>query len=60
MCNVYLHRLDRAWDAADGVLVRYADLCRERHKSAYAEGRVMPTGLLEGLPVGQVVVVGAA
>jgi hypothetical protein len=30
-------------------LVRYADLCRGRHKSAYAESRVMPTGLLEGL-----------
>jgi hypothetical protein len=28
--------------------------------SAYAEVRVMPTGLLEGLPGGQVVVVGAA
>jgi RNA-directed DNA polymerase len=25
MCNVYLHRLDRAWDDADGVLVRFAD-----------------------------------
>jgi len=25
MCNVYLHRLDRAWDEADGVLVRFAD-----------------------------------
>jgi RNA-directed DNA polymerase len=24
-------------------LVRYADLCRARHKSAYAEVRVMPT-----------------
>jgi RNA-directed DNA polymerase len=24
-------------------LVRYADLCRARHKSAYAEARVMPT-----------------
>lgn len=23
--------------------VRYADLCRARHKSAYAEARVMPT-----------------
>jgi RNA-directed DNA polymerase len=34
MCNVYLHRLDRAWDDGDGVLVRYADLCRARHKSA--------------------------
>jgi RNA-directed DNA polymerase len=25
MCNVYLHRLDRAWDGGDGVLVRFAD-----------------------------------
>jgi RNA-directed DNA polymerase len=25
MCNVYLHRLDRAWDGHDGVLARYAD-----------------------------------
>jgi RNA-directed DNA polymerase len=25
MCNVYLHRLDRAWDEHDGVLARYAD-----------------------------------
>ncbi|MFC9916582.1 group II intron maturase-specific domain-containing protein [Streptomyces sp. NPDC059862] len=25
MCNVYLHRLDRAWDEHDGGLVRYAD-----------------------------------
>jgi len=24
---------------------RYADLCRARHKSAYAEGRIMPTRL---------------
>jgi hypothetical protein len=38
--------------------VRYADLCRTRHKSAYAEARVMPTGLLEDLCVGQIVVVG--
>jgi RNA-directed DNA polymerase len=41
-------------------LVRYADLCRPRHKSAYAESRVMPTGLREGLPGRQVVVLGAA
>jgi RNA-directed DNA polymerase len=34
-------------------LIRYADLCRPRHKSAYAEARVMPTGLLEGLPGGR-------
>jgi RNA-directed DNA polymerase len=25
MCNVYLHRLDRAWDEHDGALVRFAD-----------------------------------
>jgi RNA-directed DNA polymerase len=25
MCNVYLHRLDRAWDEHDGRLVRFAD-----------------------------------
>ena len=35
--------------------IRYADLCRGRHKSAYAEVRVMPTGLLEGLPGGRAV-----
>ena len=35
--------------------LRYADLCRGRHKSAYAEVRVMPTGLLEGLPGGRAV-----
>jgi RNA-directed DNA polymerase len=43
LCNVYLHRLDRAWQARhQGRLVRYADLCRYRHKSAYAEFRIMP------------------
>ena len=31
-CNVYLHRLDRAWDERDGVLCRYAD------------SGIMPTG----------------
>jgi RNA-directed DNA polymerase len=25
MCNLYLHRLDRAWDDGDGVLVGFAD-----------------------------------
>jgi len=32
---------------------RYADLCRRRHKSAYADLWVMPMGLLESLPEGQ-------
>jgi RNA-directed DNA polymerase len=27
-------------------LVRYADLCRPRHKSAYAEARIMPTEMM--------------
>jgi RNA-directed DNA polymerase len=45
MCNVYLHRLDRAWDERDGALSRYADLCRARHKSAYADSGIMPTGV---------------
>jgi RNA-directed DNA polymerase len=26
-------------------IVRYADLCRARHKSAYADCRIMPTGM---------------
>jgi len=43
LCNVYLHRLDRQWQACGhGALIRYADLCRYRHKSAYAEFRIMP------------------
>jgi len=29
--------------------IRYADLCRGRHKSAYAEPRVMPTLATESL-----------
>jgi hypothetical protein len=41
-------------------LIRYADLCRTRHKSAYAEARVMPTGLLDGPPGGRGVVLSAA
>ncbi|MFC9769785.1 hypothetical protein [Rhodococcus jostii] len=34
MCNVYLHRLDRAWRPAYGTLARYADdalvMCRSK------------------------------
>ena len=30
-------------------LIRYADLCRARHKSAYAEARIMPTWLRDSL-----------
>jgi RNA-directed DNA polymerase len=41
MCNVYLHRIDRAWDSrAHGVLVRYADdvlvMCATREQAEAA------------------------
>jgi group II intron reverse transcriptase/maturase len=36
--------------------IRYADLCRGRHKSAYADLWIMPTGVLESLPGGQAIV----
>jgi RNA-directed DNA polymerase len=39
------------------VLIRYADLCRTRHKSAYAEYRVMPT-VVVNVQVGDVAGVG--
>jgi hypothetical protein len=38
-------------------LVRYADLCRTRHKSAYADRRVMPT-VVVNVQVGDVAGVG--
>jgi len=41
-------------------LVRYADLCRARHKSAYAESRVMPTSSADGLVSGGSAVRGSA
>ena len=59
LANIALNGLERAAASAvypprpgedprrRPVLVRYADLCRHRHKSAYAACRVMPT------PVGQ-------
>ena len=51
MCNVYLHRLDRAWDDGDGVLVRYADdlvvMCWSRSQAEQALERL--TGLLAEL-----------
>jgi RNA-directed DNA polymerase len=50
MCNVYLHRLDRAWDDADGVLVRFADdlvvMCWSRSQAEQALARL--TDLLAG------------
>jgi RNA-directed DNA polymerase len=35
-------RSDAETVAGTPVLVRYADLCRHPHKSAYAEDRIMP------------------
>jgi group II intron reverse transcriptase/maturase len=45
LANVYLHRLDRAWDTqAHGVLVRFADdvvvMCRSRAQAEAALGRL--------------------
>lgn len=51
MCNVYLHRLDRAWDERNGVLCRYADdlvvMCWSRSQAEAALERL--TALLAGL-----------
>jgi group II intron reverse transcriptase/maturase len=49
LCNVYLNRLDRAWeDEHGGVLCRYADdlvvMCRSRSEAEWALSRL--TGLL--------------
>ncbi|HWS94127.1 MAG TPA: reverse transcriptase domain-containing protein, partial [Mycobacterium sp.] len=45
LCNVYLHRLDRAWDTRTfGVLVRYADdllvVCKSRQQAEAALARL--------------------
>lgn len=45
LCNVYLHRIDRAWDVREhGVLVRFADdalvLCRSRQQAEAALARL--------------------
>jgi hypothetical protein len=45
LCNVYLHRLDRAWSASEhGVLVRYADdalvMCDSREQAEAALARL--------------------
>ncbi len=51
MCNVYLHRLDRAWEDGDGVLVRFADdlvvMCWSRSQAEAALARL--TDLLASL-----------
>jgi group II intron reverse transcriptase/maturase len=45
LCNVYLHRLDRAWDVREhGVLVRFADdavvMCHSRQQAEAALARL--------------------
>jgi RNA-directed DNA polymerase len=45
LCNVYLHRLDRAWDTREhGVLVRYCDdlvvMCQSREQAKAALARL--------------------
>jgi RNA-directed DNA polymerase len=53
LANVYLHYVFDQWAErwrrrqaqGDMVIVRYADLCRFQHKSAYAARPVMPHGL---------------
>jgi hypothetical protein len=45
LCNVYLHRLDRAWDTGEhGVLVRYCDdlvvMCQSREQAEAALERL--------------------
>ena len=52
LCNIYLHRLDRVWDAGQhGVLVRYCDdlvvMCSTRQQAEAALARL--TAVLGGL-----------
>jgi RNA-directed DNA polymerase len=51
LCNVYLHRLDRAWRGAYGTLVRFADdvlvMCRSKGQAHAALARL--TALLADL-----------
>src|SRR3954452_20188337 len=45
LANVAMHVLDEAWQGPGrglGTLVRYCTLCRRRHKSHYADVRIMP------------------
>jgi RNA-directed DNA polymerase len=63
LANLFMHYAFDLWLSREFPgcpFERYADLCRGRHKSAYAEVRVMPTLVLEGPPGGRVTVMGAA
>jgi RNA-directed DNA polymerase len=60
LSNIMLDDLDRELERRGHRFVRYADLCRARHKSAYAEARVMPTRLSDGLVSRRLAVPGSA
>jgi hypothetical protein len=63
LANLFLHYafdmfLEREYPTVE--FERYADLCRARHKSAYAEGRVMPTRPADSLVSERFAVLGVA
>jgi RNA-directed DNA polymerase len=52
LANLFMHYAFDRWmdrEHPGCPFERYADLCRARHKSAYAEARVMPTRLPDAL-----------
>ena len=52
LANLFLHYAFDAWMAREFPTVmfeRYADLCRHRHKSHYAERRIMPSVVVKVL-----------
>ncbi|TVY97815.1 hypothetical protein EAS64_43020 [Trebonia kvetii] len=52
MANLFMHYAFDMWmdrEFPGCPFERYADLCRGRHKSAYAEVRIMPTGWADAL-----------
>jgi RNA-directed DNA polymerase len=52
LANPFMHHAFDSWLEREFPAVefeRYADLCRPRHKSAYAEARVMPTLVSDAL-----------
>jgi hypothetical protein len=55
--SAYQRAKRRAQGLPNYRLVRYADLCRTRHKSAYVDRRVMPT-VVVNVQVGDVAGVG--
>jgi retron-type reverse transcriptase len=60
LSNIMLDDLDQELGKRGHRFVRYADLCRARHKSAYAEPWIMPTWLLDALVSGRFAVSGSA